>query len=83
MKADLNTTMTDSGQVSPTGAATPSTKRPGATSFCEPQKRGGHPGDHMWSPCDWFGGRTGVLGLPQRSANRADLTRSAQFSLEI
>ena len=28
MKTDLNTTMTDSGQVSPTGETTPSTKRP-------------------------------------------------------
>jgi hypothetical protein len=37
MKTDLNTTMTDSGQVSPTGETTPSTKRRG------------HPGDHMWS----------------------------------
>jgi hypothetical protein len=49
MKTDLYTTMTDSGRVLPTGRATPSTNRPGATSFREPQKRSGHPGDHMWS----------------------------------
>jgi hypothetical protein len=59
MKTVLNTTMTDSGQVSPTGKATPSTKRPGATPFREPPKRSGHPGDHMWSTdenaCVWEG----------------------------
>ncbi len=49
MKTDLNTTMTDSGQVSHIGETTPSTKRPGATPFREPQKRSGNPGDHAWS----------------------------------
>jgi hypothetical protein len=39
METDFNTIMTDSGQVSPTGETTPSTKRPGATPFPEPQKR--------------------------------------------
>jgi hypothetical protein len=59
MKTDLNTTMTDSGQVSHTWEAISSTKRPGATPFREPQKRSGHPGDHMWSTdenaCVWEG----------------------------
>ncbi len=49
MKKDLNATMTDSGQVSPTWETTPSTKRLGATPFREPKKRSGHPGDHIWS----------------------------------
>jgi hypothetical protein len=49
MKTDLNTTMTNSGQVSRTREATSSTKRLGATSFREPQKRSGHPGDRRWS----------------------------------
>jgi hypothetical protein len=49
MKTDLNTTMIDSGQISPTGETTPSTKRAGTTPFREPQKRSGHRGDHLWS----------------------------------
>jgi hypothetical protein len=49
MKTVLNTTMTDSGQVSPTWNAPALTTRPSAAPSREQSKRSGHPGDHMWS----------------------------------